>query len=288
MPDFLCIGAQKAGTTWLHTNLDAHPGVWMPPIKEIHYFDHEPIGLAARLVGRSRQAAKARALLRRRIAQALRGGASREEIAWAARYCLLRRSDHWYESLFRVRSGLVTGEICPGYANLDEEGVARVYRQLPNARVLYLIRNPVERAWSALAMHFRKGRRKGISRVSLEEVEERLLRPKNSRHGEYTRNLAAWESCYPRENVLVVFFDDLRSEPRATFRRILDAIGVESDGSEIPPEVDRGRNTGRGEAIPPGFECVLARAVIDETRRLDARFGNEHTKRWLETTEAML
>src|SRR3984957_2732032 len=38
-PDFLCIGAQKAGTTWLHKMLGQHPGAWLPPIKEIHYFD---------------------------------------------------------------------------------------------------------------------------------------------------------------------------------------------------------------------------------------------------------
>ena len=38
-PDFLGIGAQKAGTTWLHTNLRPHPQIWMPPIKELHYLD---------------------------------------------------------------------------------------------------------------------------------------------------------------------------------------------------------------------------------------------------------
>lgn len=38
-PDFICIGMQKAGTTWLAANLSKHPAVWVPPIKEIHYFD---------------------------------------------------------------------------------------------------------------------------------------------------------------------------------------------------------------------------------------------------------
>ena len=43
-PDFIGIGAQKAGTTWLHRNLQLHPQIWMPR-KEVHYFDrkiHEP------------------------------------------------------------------------------------------------------------------------------------------------------------------------------------------------------------------------------------------------------
>ena len=38
-PRFLCIGAQKAGTSWLNHNLRAHPGLWLPPRKELHYFD---------------------------------------------------------------------------------------------------------------------------------------------------------------------------------------------------------------------------------------------------------
>src|SRR5215210_7222727 len=40
-PDFIGIGAQKAGTTWLHRNLQAHPQIWMPKEKELHYFDEK-------------------------------------------------------------------------------------------------------------------------------------------------------------------------------------------------------------------------------------------------------
>ena len=38
-PDFLVIGAQRAGTTWLHRVLRQHPALWLPPVKELHYFD---------------------------------------------------------------------------------------------------------------------------------------------------------------------------------------------------------------------------------------------------------
>ncbi len=39
-PDFLGIGAQKSGTTWLHDKLWRHPQVWLPPIKELHHLGH--------------------------------------------------------------------------------------------------------------------------------------------------------------------------------------------------------------------------------------------------------
>src|SRR6478735_11126174 len=38
-PDFLCIGAPKTGTTWLYKHLSRHPEIWIPPVKELHYFD---------------------------------------------------------------------------------------------------------------------------------------------------------------------------------------------------------------------------------------------------------
>ncbi|PYL65054.1 MAG: hypothetical protein DMF20_09435 [Verrucomicrobia bacterium] len=38
-PDFLCVGAQKGGTSWLYHQLNFHLDFWMPPIKELHYFD---------------------------------------------------------------------------------------------------------------------------------------------------------------------------------------------------------------------------------------------------------
>ena len=40
-PDLLVIGAQKAGTSWLHETLSQHPKIWVPPFKELHFFDHK-------------------------------------------------------------------------------------------------------------------------------------------------------------------------------------------------------------------------------------------------------
>ncbi len=54
-PDFVGIGAQKAGTTWLYHNLRAHPEIWMPPRKEIHYFNRmgeERPGLVSGVFGK--------------------------------------------------------------------------------------------------------------------------------------------------------------------------------------------------------------------------------------------
>ncbi len=66
-PDFLGIGAQKSGTTWLYQNLAAHPQVWMPPVKELHYLDHKPQSLPVRLMSRKNFLRKAKVHLRQNL-----------------------------------------------------------------------------------------------------------------------------------------------------------------------------------------------------------------------------
>lgn len=284
-PDFLGIGAQKSGTTWLHDNLSRHPQIWLPPVKEIHYLDHRPPHLLQRLFGRKQFLKSGRALLRRELAGALSGG-DREGLAWAARYCLSPRGDAWYHDLFPNLEGRITGEICPGYARLEADQVARIHGLMPATRIIYLVRNPIERAWSGLAMHFRKDGRRSIEEVPESEIEARLRYPKSWRHGEYTMNLAAWESQYPAEQVFVGFFDDLQRDPGRLLEEILGFLGV--DAAAVPADVGARRNPGRGEVVPPQFEAVLARNLAGEVRALNARFDNEHTRRWLDYTEKLL
>jgi hypothetical protein len=91
-PDFLGIGAQKAGTTWLGRNLEAHPEVWMPRVKEVHYFDekiHESRNPTLRFVRRIFDAGGAnsrwRSQVRRRARKHLRRF-SRKDFLWDLKY----------------------------------------------------------------------------------------------------------------------------------------------------------------------------------------------------------
>ena len=80
-PHFIGIGAQKAGTTWLYRNLQEHPEVWLPPEKELHYFDEKRIArrsLVGRACGRTVDGARWRRQLRRHAPGALVGPALRE------------------------------------------------------------------------------------------------------------------------------------------------------------------------------------------------------------------
>jgi len=285
-PDFLGIGAQKAGTTWLHHNLARHPEIWLPPVKELHHLDHDPPSLLRRLFGRAAHLAAARAHLRAQLAAWLRGEAE-TDLAWAVRCCLAPRDDDWYESLFPSAPGRICGEICPGYARLDAARVAGIRERAPRLKVIYLLRNPIDRAWSMVAMHFREPRFGGdIARVDEEAVWRRLTSAKMHRHGDYLANLAVWESVYPREQIHIGFFDQLEEEPREFLRRILEFLGVDSSDAAIPDDVAARRNPGRGERPPPALRARLAGHFRPQIEALHARFGNAYTRRWLEELES--
>ena len=114
MLDFLGIGAQKAGTTWIYHQLAGHPQVAFPAGKEVHFWDrHRDRGTQWWL--------------------ALFGQSGPGDVARDGR---------------EVRRG----EITPAYAVLDPFTVREIAQLCPQARIFYSLRNPVARAWSAALM----------------------------------------------------------------------------------------------------------------------------------------
>lgn len=113
MIDFVGIGAQKAGTTWLYKRLSMHPNIYFPRGKEIHYFDRLP-----------------------------------ENSTNIKPYADIFGNSHFYsQNKFKV------GEITPEYAILSEKKISLLYDYSPEVRIFYSVRDPAERLWSAIKMH---------------------------------------------------------------------------------------------------------------------------------------
>ena len=205
-PDFIGIGAQKAGTTWLHRNLQAHPGIWMPREKELHYFDEkiEQHGwVFSRLVGKRPVDKRWRRQFGARFRKASKER-SRQNLAWDLRYFFGRPDDGWYSSLFEQGRGKVTGEATPDYAILEEKTIAHVHGLMPDAKIIFMMRNPIERPWSAMEMRLR------IRGHELHEVKDRKFYRRFDNKGSrlrthYLRTLESWGSYYPEEQVFVGF-----------------------------------------------------------------------------------
>ncbi|GAA3036825.1 sulfotransferase [Streptosporangium longisporum] len=213
LPNFLTIGAPKAGTTALHSALARHPRLFMSPVKEPKFFlsDGPP---------------------------PTKGGPGD---AQTYREHVWRRED--YEALFsEAPPGTLTGESTPFYL-YDRAAQRRIRETIPDARLIVVLRDPVERAHSNWTHLWSAGLEPigDVLRACAEE--ERRVRAGWApfwhylRLGRYGEQLEHLYTLFPREQVLVYRYRDLVDRPVDTLDRIFRFLGVESGVvTEVPRE----------------------------------------------------
>jgi Sulfotransferase family len=230
-PDFLCIGAHKSGTTWLYRMLRQHPDIWLPPLKEITYFStiHLDGASASSLdKDRSREWAKQKTLeMVRRILKedGLSAAAKIERLYSASLIGLRELTDAWYGRIFeRAATEMLCGEITPAYALLPDAGIEHVLRLCPGVKIFYVMRDPIERAWS----DFRMQKLLGTS-----ELDAVLNDPAKSArlvaHCDYMATIERYRKHIPESDLQLLYFDELAQQPRKLLKQVLSFLGVDPE-----------------------------------------------------------
>jgi sulfotransferase family protein len=244
LPDFLILGAQKAGTTALYAYLRRHPQITGPSWKEVSFFDRH----------------------------------------WA-------RGESWYRGNFpnlaRTRGKLV-GEASPSYV-FHPLAPQRVLELVPQARLVVLVRNPVDRALSHHNHEVALGREPLSFEEALDAEEERL-RGEVERmtadpryfsrewwshtykaRGRYAEQLERWLEVFPRERLLVLSSDELGSEPERAHAQVLEFLGAP------PHRLDSYARVYEREYEPmrPETRARLAAEFEEPNRRLYALLGRD-------------
>jgi hypothetical protein len=227
LPNYIVVGAAKAGTTALYHYLAEHPQVFMSPVKETNYFAYglDPEG------------------------KPICGGPDvrRFRVKTLAQY----------ERLFAgAGDALAVGEASPLYLECPP-AAARIRELLPAARIICSIRNPVDRAYSDYQMHLRH--------------EGRPLDPERDLHpaaawarpdshwvqiGNYYEQLARYFELFPRNQILVCLFDDLKRSPRGVMEEVYRFLGVDP-------------------AFVPDFDTPHAPGGLPVSRILESLFTNK-------------
>lgn len=216
-PDFVVIGAQKAGTSWLHAQLSAHPDLWLPAVKEVHYFDRVHLDEHAR-----ERAA------RRGLAAPPPRNRDRDVAAMAQHRRAMNFSgpvsDEWYGGLFtEAPAGSLCGEVTPAYALLPRQGVEHLLRLAPDVKVLFLVRDPVERAISQIRMGRRTAGRPRWTAV------DGAVDPAVLARSTYSSTLRTYGECVGRDRLWVGEFDDIRERPASLLESVCRFLGVAFD-----------------------------------------------------------
>ena len=204
-PTFLILGAMKAGTTALYTQLGTHPEVFMSPVKEPNYFafagqdlnfqapiDRRPDGINHTSIT---DWDAYRALYDAADPDQARGEASHTSLYWP-------------------------------------DAAENVKRRVPDARLIAILRNPVERAYSEY-LHFRRDgdERLDSFAAALDAEEERIRNDwamgRYVDRGRYDEQLERYVQRFDREQIRIVLHEDFVQSPETVLRSLCSHIGVD-------------------------------------------------------------
>ena len=244
-PDFVGVGVQKSGTTWVADVLAQHPGALMRK-KEISFF-----------VRRFHKGWR----WYERFFEDKRGRLAGE---LSVNYLYAPRPDPSHREFYPNWNPRRTLTFWRRAPSARDELAARY----PGLRVFAVFRDPLERAWSHY-WFWRRRRERNRKRVV---PFERMFRTQ----GRYAHWLAHWRERFP--DLGVFFYDDIGADPKGLARDVYRFVGLD-EGFE--PELSRQINVGRKQDMPASVRALLAETYADEVRRFGEMTGRD-LSHWLQ------
>ncbi|MDA3888121.1 MAG: sulfotransferase [Allgaiera sp.] len=283
-----CIGAQKAGTTWLHDYLSRSEEVHFSRNKELHYFDVR--------AGRGGMALRVRVnamhvltdkldtkniRLNKAVVDQLRDAGDLLSI-YTGPFQGDDRHDPYISYLVRDWNGQpVVGDITPSYCSLDREQFADM-ASIGRARFIFILRDPVSRMWSQIRMAVDAVHGTDITpeeRARFCAERARMLldigRLSKIERADYVRTMTELEAVVPADRILYVFYEDLFGGTAT--KEICDFLGI----AHLPPEAEKRVNQGISVPLPDDIRSILREAFAPQYEAMRARFGDRVPASWM-------
>lgn len=262
-PDFLVIGAQKAGTTWLYEALKNHKQIWLPPVKEIHYFTNP--------VFKRRIRDASGHVVNKFIRHAL--GAEWKECKWLIDYVFeTKPDDQWYLDLFKYKGNRLSGDFTPDYSKIDMDKIRHAKQLLPRTKIIFIMRNPIDRVWSALKMMFGKKYLSMITNMEDKEVIKIIQSNPVRKRTDYVTIIDNWSACY--SDMHICFFDELIANPEKFMKEISDYIGIDWDKNSSGCINTESVNKGKEINIPDRLHNIIVDSYADVIKEIAKRYGS--------------
>jgi hypothetical protein len=249
-PDFICVGAQKAGTSWLWDQARSHPKIWMPPLKEIRYFmNFEEV--------------------KKRIPKyrAKHNSGPRDEQFWDRAEQAKEITVKEYASLFTPAGDKITGDVTPGYSALRHDKIQAIATELPNCRFIFLVRDPIDRVWSQVNMLVRVSKTPAEvlhDLTGFKELMETKTMQNMARQSRYIRRWKKWTG----DRLAMFDMRELRETPVVYRNKIFSHIGLDGNECSLPADFN-GKSKEKGkQSLPATHRDYLKDSLADEYTEL--------------------
>ena len=183
---FIGIGAARSGTSWLHNTLKEHPRISFGLQKELNFFNDTYASYSAHILPKN-----------------------------------FTKGLDWYLRQLVLEEDKINGEISPTYFT-DENAPSRIKQLFPHVKILVILRNPIDRAYSHYRL-FRSG--PGISSPPDFDVAVHEY-PDFRDGGLYFKHLSRYYELFPAEQIGVFLYDDLERNPEKLLRDVERFLGV--------------------------------------------------------------
>jgi len=227
LPDFFVVGAAKSGTTSLYHFLDRHPDVYMSPIKEPNHFCTD-----IRIDEFSEEFKRHEREKNLDLSRYLAG--DMKEKHWG--YFVRERSD--YLKLFRnITTEKAAGEVSNSYL-FSHRAAANIRQEIPAAKIIMMLRNPSERAWSHYLANLRDGK---TYLPFMDEIKKDAGKnPKGwgrsylyLEMGLYYAQVKRYMDLFPAGQLKIFLYDDFKKDPGDVMNQLFEFIGVPSMSGDL-------------------------------------------------------
>jgi len=230
LPDFIGIGAQKAGTTWLFENLIAHPKIFMPYFKEVHYFN--------------------------RISD-------------------VEGKIHQYSKYFKkAKSDQIVGEITPAYSILAESRVREMKKIMPELKLIFIMRNPIKRAFSHAMMDLTKKMKLPKKEIPPTQLFGHFESAQSRFRGDYLKVISLYERCFGKENICIKFFEEIKECPEQMMNDIYRFLGLEELSDFSQHQIHRVVRDGNNERMGDEYYSYLDALYRKDIEQIQKKYGS--------------
>ena len=280
--NFIVIGAQKAGTSWLYQRLRELPDFSMPPEKQFHYFDRSTAYKSPNKLNKSKLISRIFNLKwfiysNGRIALTLFDGRFRDAL-WYFKFFYGTYNDAWYLSMFKNYKG-ITGEVTPDYSVLTTEDIAHMYKVAPDAKIIFILRNPIDRAWSHYRYDTRKIPNFNIDQVTAEEMLKFIDSPLQEKRSDYLGTIERYTQFYPKDQILLCFFDGIKDQPFTFLEEISEFVGGDKSLVREHCKVEQRVNVSKKFSRPEHVTNTLYKKYTPIINELAAKYG-QYANKW--------
>ncbi len=252
-PDFLIIGPQRTGTTWLHAHLRFHPQIFLSEPKELYFFSSLATRDPKRFVS--------------------------DELGWYLRFFrepLWLRAAKTAVSLRRhleLYRPIVRGEATASYAAIAPAVIDDIVALKPDVRAILMIRHPIERAWSHAKKDLVRNRQRKFEDVGADEFRTFFADDYQRRCAQYAELADTWGARLQPGHLFVGIFDQIATRPEEMLLDVMRFLGVRADRRYIDPGAKNPVNPTAATRIPAEHRQYLEDLLGEDVRKARERFG---------------